>query len=38
MHNDYHKPSDTPDKIDLDLMEHRIKHFYYLAWKTCKYE
>jgi Zn-dependent M28 family amino/carboxypeptidase len=35
MHDDYHKPTDTPDKIELDLMEYRVKHFYYLAWKLA---
>ncbi|MFN4233427.1 MAG: M28 family metallopeptidase [Bacteroidia bacterium] len=33
LHDDYHKFTDTPDKIDLELMEYRIKHFFYLAWK-----
>lgn len=35
MHDDYHKPSDTPEKIDLDLMEYRVKHFFYLAWQLA---
>ncbi len=35
MHDDYHKHSDIADKIELDLMEYRVKHFYYLAWKLA---
>lgn len=35
LHDDYHKFTDTPDKIDLELMEFRVKHFFYLAWKLA---
>ncbi len=33
MHDDYHKPTDTPQKININLMENRVKHIYYLVWR-----
>jgi Zn-dependent M28 family amino/carboxypeptidase len=30
-HNDYHRPTDTPDKINYDLMEKRGKFIFYTA-------
>jgi len=31
-HADYHRPTDTPDKINYDLMEKRAKLIFYTAW------
>jgi hypothetical protein len=35
IHNDYHKPSDTPDKINYDLMEKRARLVFYTAWEMA---
>jgi hypothetical protein len=32
---DYHKPTDTPDKIDYQLMEKRAKLVFYTAWEMA---
>jgi len=32
IHNDYHRPSDTPDKINYDLMAKRAQLVFYTAW------
>ncbi|MBU2928635.1 M28 family peptidase [Winogradskyella psychrotolerans] len=34
-HADYHKPSDTPDKIEYDLLETRAKLVFYTAWEVA---
>ncbi|SDB27880.1 Zn-dependent amino-or carboxypeptidase, M28 family [Flavobacteriaceae bacterium MAR_2010_188] len=34
-HADYHRPSDTPDKIEYDLMEKRAKLVFYTAWEIA---
>lgn len=34
-HNDYHRPTDTPDKINYDLMEKRAKFIFYTAWEMA---
>ena len=34
-HEDYHKPSDTPDKIEYDLLELRTKLIFYTAWNIA---
>ncbi|TPV32330.1 M28 family peptidase [Paucihalobacter ruber] len=34
-HADYHKPSDTPDKIEYDLLENRAKLVFYTAWELA---
>ena len=34
-HPDYHLPSDTPDKIEYDLLELRSKLVFYTAWKIA---
>lgn len=34
-HADYHKPSDTPDKIEYDLLETRTKLVFYTAWEVA---
>lgn len=35
IHKDYHKPSDTPDKINYDLYEKRTRLVFYLAWDAA---
>ena len=37
-HADYHKPSDTADKINYDLLENRTKLIFYTAWKLANKE
>ncbi|WP_445957357.1 M28 family metallopeptidase [Yeosuana sp.] len=34
-HADYHRPTDTPDKIDYDLLETRTKLIFYTAWELA---
>ncbi len=34
-HADYHKPSDTPDKIEYDLLENRAKLVFHTAWEIA---
>ncbi len=34
-HDDYHKPSDTPDKIEYDLLENRARLVFYTAWELA---
>ncbi|HVX48938.1 MAG TPA: M28 family peptidase, partial [Chitinophagaceae bacterium] len=31
-HKDYHRPTDTVDKINFGLMEKRVKLVFYTAW------
>ncbi|HET8837667.1 MAG TPA: M28 family metallopeptidase [Flavobacteriaceae bacterium] len=38
VHEDYHKPTDTPDKINYDLLEKRAKLIFYTAWKVANGE
>lgn len=35
IHKDYHKPTDTPDKINYDLQEKRTKLVFFLAWEAA---
>lgn len=35
VHKDYHQPTDTPDKIDYDLLAKRTKLVFYTAWKLA---
>ena len=35
IHADYHKPSDSPDKINYDLMAKRAKLVFYTAWEMA---
>jgi Zn-dependent M28 family amino/carboxypeptidase len=35
IHKDYHKPSDTPDKINYDIMEKRARLVFYTAWEMA---
>jgi len=37
-HADYHKPSDTPDKIRYDLLENRTRLVFYTAWELANRE
>lgn len=34
-HEDYHRPSDTPDKIRYDLLENRARLIFYTAWEIA---
>ena len=34
-HEDYHKITDTPDKIEYDLLERRSKLIFYTAWNIA---
>lgn len=34
-HADYHKPTDTPDKINYDLLENRSRLIFYTAWELA---
>jgi hypothetical protein len=34
-HNDYHRPTDTPDKINYDLMTKRARLIFYTAWEMA---
>jgi Zn-dependent M28 family amino/carboxypeptidase len=38
VHADYHKISDTPDKIEYDLMEKRTKLIFHTAWEIANRE
>ena len=32
IHNDYHRPTDTPDKINYDILKKRAQLVFYTAW------
>lgn len=34
-HDDYHRPTDTPDKIEYDLLENRTKLVFHTAWEIA---
>jgi Zn-dependent M28 family amino/carboxypeptidase len=34
-HADYHKPSDTPDKINYELLENRARLVFHTAWEVA---
>lgn len=34
-HDDYHRPGDTPDKINYDLLENRTKLIFHTAWEIA---
>lgn len=34
-HADYHRPSDTPDKINYDLLENRARLVFHTAWEIA---
>jgi hypothetical protein len=35
IHSDYHKPTDTPDKINYDLLVKRAQLVFYTAWEMA---
>jgi len=35
IHKDYHQPTDTPDKINYDLLEKRARLVFYTAWEMA---
>ncbi len=37
-HADYHKPSDTPDKINYKMLEKRTRLIFYTAWEIANRE
>jgi len=37
-HEDYHKATDTPDKIEYDLYENRVRLVFYTAWEIANRE
>ncbi|TCI91868.1 M28 family metallopeptidase [Tenacibaculum sp. M341] len=37
-HADYHKPTDTPDKINYNLLENRTRLIFYTAWEIANRE
>ena len=37
-HADYHRPGDTPDKIEYDLLEKRARLVFYTAWEVANRE
>ena len=37
-HDDYHRPGDTPDKINYDLLENRSRLVFYTAWELANRE
>jgi hypothetical protein len=37
-HADYHRPTDTPDKINYSLLEKRAKMVFYTAWEMANRE
>ncbi len=38
VHDDYHKPSDTPDKIEYDLLQKRTQLIFATAWQIANME
>ena len=38
LHNDYHRPSDTPDKINYSLLSKRAQFIFYTAWEIANRE
>lgn len=37
-HDDYHRPSDTPDKINYDLLQNRARLVFHTAWELANRE
>jgi hypothetical protein len=35
IHHDYHRPTDTPDKINYDILEKRARLVFYTAWEMA---
>lgn len=38
IHKDYHRPSDTPDKINYELLQKRAQFVFYTAWEMANRE
>ncbi|MEP6926947.1 MAG: M28 family peptidase, partial [Ginsengibacter sp.] len=38
IHKDYHKPTDTVDKINFDVMEKRVRYIFLTAWTMANRE
>lgn len=38
IHKDYHRPSDTPDKINYDLLQKRAQLVFHTAWEMANRE
>lgn len=38
LHKDYHKPTDTPDRIEYDLLAKRAKLIFHTAWELANRE
>lgn len=38
VHNDYHRPTDTPEKINYELMAKRAQLVFYTAWEMANRE
>lgn len=38
VHADYHRPTDTPDKINYDLLAKRVQFVFYTAWEMANRE
>ncbi|MCH9661671.1 MAG: M28 family peptidase [Bacteroidetes bacterium] len=38
VHEDYHKPTDTPDKIEYELMSKRAQLIFHTAWEVANRE
>lgn len=38
VHEDYHRPTDTPDKIEYELMEKRARLIFQTAWEVANRE
>ncbi len=37
-HDDYHRPTDTPDKINYDLLQNRTQLVFHTAWEVANRE
>lgn len=37
-HEDYHRPGDTPDKINYDLLQNRTRLIFHTAWEVANKE
>jgi len=35
LHDDYHRPTDTPDKIHYDLLKRRAQMIFYTTWEIA---
>ncbi|MEP7258616.1 MAG: M28 family peptidase, partial [Flavitalea sp.] len=38
IHEDYHRPSDTPDKINYEILKKRAQFIFYTAWNIANRE